>query len=73
MHHPLVRVVFRDVKPANIMLTPEGKLYLIDFGIARFFTPGQKKDTTPLGTPGFAPPEQFGSAQMEAGESGRML
>lgn len=65
MHQPLFGVVFRDVKPANIMLTPAGQLYLIDFGIARFFSPGQKKDTTPLGTPGFAAPEQFGISQTD--------
>lgn len=59
------QVIFRDVKPANIMLRPDGQLYLIDFGIARFFTPGQKKDTTPLGTPGYAPPEQYGRAQTD--------
>lgn len=59
-------VIFRDVKPANIMLTPQRKLYLIDFGIARFFTSGQKKDTTPLGSPGYAPPEQYGRAQTDA-------
>lgn len=56
-------IIFRDVKPANIMLTPGGKLYLIDFGIARRFKPGQSKDTTPLGSPGFAAPEQYGKAQ----------
>jgi len=59
-------IIFRDVKPANIMRTPGGRIYLIDFGIARRFTPGQKRDTTPLGSPGFAAPEQYGSAQTTA-------
>src|SRR5713101_1387708 len=36
---------------------------LIDFGIARLFTPGQTRDTTPLGSPGYAAPEQYGRAQ----------
>ena len=58
-------VIFRDVKPANIMLTPENELYLIDFGIARNFTFGKAKDTTPLGSPGYAPPEQYGRAQTD--------
>ena len=59
-------VIFRDVKPANIMRTPRGHIYLIDFGIARQFTPGQARDTGPLGSPGFAAPEQYGKAQTTA-------
>jgi len=60
-HHP--PIVFRDLKPANIMRTPTGQLYLIDFGIARYFKPGQAKDTVALGSLGYAPPEQYGKAQ----------
>ncbi len=56
-------IIFRDLKPANIMRTGRGHLYLIDFGIARLFTPGQAKDTIPLGSPGYAAPEQYGKAQ----------
>jgi serine/threonine protein kinase len=56
-------IIFRDLKPANIMRTPTGHLYLIDFGIARRFTPGQVKDTMPFGSPGYAAPEQYGKAQ----------
>ncbi|HBE26196.1 MAG TPA: hypothetical protein DDW33_10975 [Ktedonobacter sp.] len=56
-------IVFRDLKPANIILAPEGKVYLIDFGIARFFKPGQVKDTIALGSLGYAAPEQYGRAQ----------
>jgi len=58
-------VIFRDLKPANIMITPEHTFFLIDFGIARNFTPGKAKDTTPLGSPGYAPPEQYGRAQTD--------
>lgn len=50
-------IIFRDLTPNNIMLTPEGHLYLIDFGIARLFKPGQAKDTTAFGTLGYAAPE----------------
>jgi serine/threonine protein kinase len=53
-------VIFRDLKPSNIVLTPEGRVKLIDFGIARFFKPGQRQDTVNLGTPGYAAPEQYG-------------
>src|SRR5579883_1782049 len=56
-------VIFRDLKPDNVMRTPRGELYLIDFGIARHFKPGQKRDTIPLGSPGYAAPEQYGRAQ----------
>lgn len=56
-------IIFRDLKPANIMRTPANKLYLIDFGIARRFKPGKLKDTIPFGSPGYAAPEQYGKAQ----------
>ncbi|MBO0781426.1 MAG: serine/threonine protein kinase [Ktedonobacteraceae bacterium] len=58
-------IIFRDLKPANIMRTARGQLYLIDFGIARHFKPGQAKDTIPLGSPGYAAPEQYGKAQTD--------
>jgi len=63
LHTRIPPIIFRDVKPANIMRTRRGHLYLIDFGIARHFTPGLKKDTGPLGSPGYAAPEQYGKAQ----------
>src|SRR2546428_2573456 len=56
-------IIFRDLKPANVMRTSAGHLYLIDFGIARHFKPGQPRDTIPLGSPGYAAPEQYGRAQ----------
>lgn len=56
-------IIFRDVKPANIMLTRKGRLYLIDFGIARRYHKRQRKDTVPLGTPGYAAPEQYNKGQ----------
>jgi serine/threonine protein kinase len=66
LHQQTPLIVFRDVKPANIMRTPRGRLYLIDFGIARHFTPGQRKDTGPLGSPGYAAPKQYGTTQTTA-------
>ena len=63
LHAQQPPIVFRDLKPANIMRTPAGRLYLIDFGIARYFKPGQAKDTVALGSLGYAAPEQYGKAQ----------
>ena len=63
LHSQQPPIIFRDVKPGNIMRTSSRHLYLIDFGIARHFTPGQARDTMPLGSPGYAPPEQYGKAQ----------
>jgi WD40 repeat protein len=56
-------IIFRDLKPDNIMMTSNGHLYLIDFGIARHFKPGQARDTIAFGSPGYAAPEQYGKAQ----------
>ncbi len=63
LHSRQPPIIFRDLKPANIMLTLDGRLYLIDFGIARIFKPGQSQDTTPFGSSGYAAPEQYGKAQ----------
>src|SRR5215469_8779909 len=63
LHSRNPSIIYRDVKPANIMLTPWGRLYLIDFGIARRYQPGQARDTGPLGSPGYAAPEQYGRMQ----------
>jgi serine/threonine-protein kinase len=56
-------VIYRDLKPANIMLTGTAGLRLIDFGIARSYRQGAGEDTEKLGTAGFAAPEQYGSGQ----------
>ncbi len=63
LHSHQPPIVFRDLKPSNTILTPGGKVYLIDFGIARFFKPGQVKDTIALGSLGYAAPEQYGRTQ----------
>lgn len=53
-------IIHRDVKPEHVMLTPEGKLYLIDLDAAMRILPEKKSDTRLLGTAGYAAPEQFG-------------
>ena len=63
LHAQKPPVVFRDLKPSNIMLTDHGTVILIDFGIARRYDPKKKKDTQELGTPGFCSPEQYGRGQ----------
>jgi serine/threonine protein kinase len=60
-HEP--QVIFRDLKPLNIMLTSGGHICLIDFGIARHFKQEQIKDTAYYYSVGYAPPEQYGQSQ----------
>src|SRR5690242_6895334 len=63
LHSHQPPIVFRDLKPANVMISENGHIYLIDFGIARIFKPGKQHDTVALGSPGYAAPEQYGKAQ----------
>ncbi len=51
-------VIYRDLKPSNIIVTGEDRLRLIDFGVARRYDPRKDCDTVRLGTPGYAAPEQ---------------
>lgn len=60
LHTRTPAVIYRDMKPANVMLRPNGSITLIDFGIAREFKETNLADTTCLGTRGYAAPEQFG-------------
>lgn len=53
-------IIYRDMKPANVMLRPDGSVTLIDFGIAREYKEGNVADTSVLGTRGYAAPEQYG-------------
>lgn len=60
LHSRQPPIIYRDMKPANIMLKPDGNVTLIDFGTAREFKEKNLADTTCLGTVGYAAPEQFG-------------
>ncbi len=66
LHSQQPPVIFRDMKPGNVMLRRDGRVKLIDFGIARIFRHSSSRDTQMLGTPGFAPPEQYGTSQTDA-------
>lgn len=59
-------IIHRDVKPQNVIITPEGNVYLIDFDISRKYTVGEAHDTEYLGTRDLAAPEQFGYGQTDA-------
>ncbi|HSH01372.1 MAG TPA: serine/threonine-protein kinase [Anaerolineae bacterium] len=59
-------LIFRDLKPSNIMLDPHGRIRLIDFGIAKVFQHGEKG--TMIGTEGYSPPEQYRGEASPAGD-----
>ena len=58
-------VIFRDIKPENVILTPSGHLKLVDFGIARRYRPDKSRDTVYLGTELYAAPEQYEESGMQ--------
>lgn len=60
LHSRKLPIIYRDMKPSNVMLKPDGNVMLIDFGTAREFKYSSVADTTCLGTQGYAAPEQFG-------------
>jgi serine/threonine-protein kinase len=59
-------IIFRDMKPSNVMVTNTGLVKLIDFGIARTYKVGKRKDTVTMGSENYAAPEQWGKGQTDA-------
>ncbi len=62
LHSLEPKIIYRDMKPGNVMLTKDGRIKLIDFGIAREYKSENTGDTVCLGTKGYAAPEQFGGS-----------
>jgi len=59
-------IIYRDMKPSNIILAKDGKIKLVDFGIAREYKEENQYDTVYIGTRGYAAPEQYGTGQTDA-------
>ena len=60
LHSRKPPIIYRDLKPSNVMLKPDGQIMIIDFGTAREFKERSIEDTACLGTQGYAAPEQYG-------------
>jgi len=63
LHSFTPTIIYRDLKPSNVMITPKGKVVLIDFGISRVYKQDGDKDTIYMGSKGYAAPEQYGTEQ----------
>jgi serine/threonine-protein kinase len=64
-NHKPEPIIFRDVRPSSVIITPGSQVKLADFGITRFFHPVKVKDTFVMGSAGFSPPEQYGKEQSD--------
>ncbi len=60
LHHHNPPIIHRDIKPSNVIISPDGVIKLLDMNAAKHVTPDQSRDTTLLGTAGYAAPEQYG-------------
>ena len=66
MHMQNPPILHRDIKPGNVKITPEGKVFLVDFGLAKVAFIGQRTTTGARAmTPGYSPPEQYGGARTD--------
>jgi hypothetical protein len=66
LHSRRPPIIFRDMKPSNVMVTNAGVIKLVDFGIARTYKEDKLQDTIALGSENYAAPEQWGEAQTDA-------
>lgn len=60
-------ILHRDIKPGNVKISPEGHIYLVDFGLAKVYQSASQATTTGARamTPGYSPPEQYGTARTD--------
>ena len=66
LHSNIPSIIHRDIKPQNIVISDDEKVYLIDFGISKIFTGENTNVTTVFGTRDFAPPEQYGFSETDS-------
>ncbi len=66
LHYSDPQIVHRDIKPGNVKITPDGHVFLVDFGLAKIVQSGQATTTGARAmTPGYSPPEQYGTARTD--------
>ncbi|GAB4523294.1 MAG: hypothetical protein Fur0018_05940 [Anaerolineales bacterium] len=66
LHTSEPKIVHRDIKPGNVKITPDGRVFLVDFGLAKIVQSGQATTTGARAmTPGYSPPEQYGTARTD--------